>query len=193
MKSNKIAIVDGNALSLLGMTTLLQRIAPQVEVCAYSSLERLKAADAGPYVHYFVSGASLLEDVAYYRERRHQVMVMVAGVATIPEAGDLHIINTNCDEDTLVRNLLNLMMVAHQHGHNLPTHTQWNDPGGLSPREVEVLRLIASGLINKEIADRLCISLTTVISHRKSIIEKLGIHSVSGLTIYAVMNGYVEL
>ena len=58
--------------------------------------------------------------------------------------------------------------------------------------EIEVLVLITKGLINKEIADKLNISLTTVITHRKNITEKLGIKSVSGLTIYAVMNGYIE-
>ena len=62
----------------------------------------------------------------------------------------------------------------------------------LSSREIEVLVLITKGLINKEIADKLNISLTTVITHRKNITEKLGIKSVSGLTIYAVMNGYIE-
>ena len=62
----------------------------------------------------------------------------------------------------------------------------------LSPREIEVLQLLVRGLINKEIADRLHISLTTVISHRKNISEKLGIRSLSGLTVYAVMRGYVE-
>ena len=46
--------------------------------------------------------------------------------------------------------------------------------------------------INKEIADKLNISLTTVISHRKKKKKKLGIKSVSGLTVYAVMNGYIE-
>ena len=46
--------------------------------------------------------------------------------------------------------------------------------------------------VAKEIADKLNISLTTVISHRKNITEKLGIKSVAGLTIYAVMHGYVE-
>ena len=54
----------------------------------------------------------------------------------------------------------------------------------LSAREIEVLVLITKGLINKEIADKLNISLTTVITHRKNITEKLGIKSVSGLTIY---------
>ena len=48
------------------------------------------------------------------------------------------------------------------------------------------------GLSHKEIADKLNISLTSVITHRKNITEKLGIKSVSGLTIYAVMNGYIE-
>ena len=62
----------------------------------------------------------------------------------------------------------------------------------LSTREIEVLTLIVRGLTNKEIADRLCISTTTVISHRKNIMEKLNVRSVSGLTIYAVMNGYIE-
>ena len=52
--------------------------------------------------------------------------------------------------------------------------------------------LFVNGYKYQEIADKLNISLTTVITHRKNITEKLGIKSVSGLTIYAVMNGYIE-
>ena len=63
----------------------------------------------------------------------------------------------------------------------------------LSDREIEVLSLIVQGFINKEIADRLNIGLTTVITHRRNIMEKLGVRSVSALTIYAVMNGYVDI
>ena len=63
----------------------------------------------------------------------------------------------------------------------------------LSDREIEVLALIAQGFINKEIADQLNIGLTTVITHRKNITEKLGMKSVSALTIYAVMHGYVDI
>ena len=62
----------------------------------------------------------------------------------------------------------------------------------MTMREIEVLSLVARGFINKEIADKLHISLTTVITHRKNITEKLGIKTISGLTIYAVMRGYVE-
>ena len=53
--------------------------------------------------------------------------------------------------------------------------------------------MVAKGKINKEIADLLCIGLTTVITHRKNIQEKLGIKSVSALTIYAVMHGFVDI
>ena len=62
----------------------------------------------------------------------------------------------------------------------------------LSQREIEVLSLVARGMINKEIADRLNISFNTVLSHRKNITAKLGIKSVSGLSVYAIMNGYIS-
>lgn len=61
----------------------------------------------------------------------------------------------------------------------------------LSQRELDVLRLVVSGCINKEIADRLGISINTVLTHRKNITAKLGIKSVSGLSFYAMMNGIV--
>jgi DNA-binding NarL/FixJ family response regulator len=56
-----------------------------------------------------------------------------------------------------------------------------------------VMSLIVKGCINKEIADKLNIGMTTVITHRKNIMEKLGLKSVSALTIYAVMHGYVDI
>ncbi len=62
----------------------------------------------------------------------------------------------------------------------------------LSPREAEVLQLVARGLINKEIAEQLNISVNTVLSHRKNLTAKLGIKTVSGLSFYAMMNGYLS-
>lgn len=63
----------------------------------------------------------------------------------------------------------------------------------LSEREKEVLTLVVQGLINKEIADQLHLSLHTVVSHRKNIARKLNIHSTAGLTIYAIVNHLVEV
>lgn len=63
----------------------------------------------------------------------------------------------------------------------------------LSEREREVLIELVHGLSNKEIADKLCISAHTVMSHRKSLMQKLNIHSPAGLTIYAIVNRLVSI
>lgn len=63
----------------------------------------------------------------------------------------------------------------------------------LSSREIELLTMVAQGLSNKQIADQLFISIHTVITHRKNITSKLGIKSISGLTLYAALNNMVDL
>jgi regulator of cell morphogenesis and NO signaling len=63
----------------------------------------------------------------------------------------------------------------------------------LSDRERDVIIGVVQGLQNKEIADRLYISVNTVITHRRNIARKLQIHSPAGLTIYAIVNGLVDI
>jgi len=63
----------------------------------------------------------------------------------------------------------------------------------LSGREREVLQLLAEGLATKEIADRLTLSVKTVESHRKSVMDKLEIHSIAELTKYAIREGLTPL
>ena len=62
----------------------------------------------------------------------------------------------------------------------------------LSNREIDVLVALVKGLTNKEISDKLYISVHTVITHRKNIVRKTGIKSVSGLTVYALLNNLVD-
>lgn len=63
----------------------------------------------------------------------------------------------------------------------------------LSTREKEVIVCVIRGMTNKQIADRLCLSAHTVITHRRNISAKLQIHSTAGLIIYAIVNKLVEL
>lgn len=63
----------------------------------------------------------------------------------------------------------------------------------LSDREREIVHCVVCGLSNKQIADELFISLNTVLTHRKNIARKLNIHSVAGLTIYAIVNKIVNI
>jgi DNA-binding NarL/FixJ family response regulator len=71
----------------------------------------------------------------------------------------------------------------------LKTQTSWET---LTHREREILKLIAEGYKNKEIADYLCISPKTVEKHRANLMEKLDLHNVQSLTTFAIEKGLVS-
>lgn len=68
-----------------------------------------------------------------------------------------------------------------------------DDKENLSSREKEIISLVVKGLTNNEIADKLFLSVHTVMTHRRNIAKKLQIHSATGLTIYAIVNKIVDL
>lgn len=72
---------------------------------------------------------------------------------------------------------------------NVPENCQ---PLKVSSREAEIIRLIAEGLTNKEIADRLCLSSHTITTHRKNIMTKLGLTNTAGLVLYAIRENLVK-
>ena len=90
-------------------------------------------------------------------------------------------------EDDILRPAL-----TKQESHSHRRHQQ-PETEELSDREKDVLIQVVRGLSNKEIADVLCISTHTVITHRKNIAHKLNIHSSAGLTIYAIVNKLVDI
>ncbi|MBQ6189598.1 MAG: hemerythrin domain-containing protein [Bacteroidaceae bacterium] len=105
-------------------------------------------------------------------------------------------------EDTLfaqcVRQLESLPPIPSQEEGEAGTETFTPSLGGgqgevLSEREREVIRLVAMGLSNKEIAERMFIAVNTVMTHRRNISRKLDIHSAAGLTIYAIVNGIINV
>lgn len=63
----------------------------------------------------------------------------------------------------------------------------------LTSREKEIIRCVAKGMANKEIADSLCLSIHTVTTHRKNISAKLQIHSPAGLTIFAILHNLIDI
>ncbi len=194
MPVREIAIVDANTLSCLGLQNLLEEIIPQAVIRTFRSFGELTDDTPDMYAHYFVSAQLFFEHTAFFRERLTKTIVLVGG-DSLPALAGVKTLNICQEGKKLAKSILQL----YSHGHPLgrpegswPIAAGEADCHELSVREIEVLRLLVRGLINKEIAERLHISLTTVISHRKNITSKLGIKSVPGLTIYAVMHGYVE-
>ena len=129
----------------------------------------------------------------FFAERRRKTIVLsTSAEASSPFAG-FHSLCTSVPEKQLVSSLLSLEQAAHARGRNMPPTPQLPTETQLSPREIEVMALIVKGLINKEIASHLNISLATVVTHRHNIMEKLALKSVSALTVYAVTHGYVDI
>jgi DNA-binding CsgD family transcriptional regulator len=188
-----IAIVDGNTLSAMGLQALLEEIIPMAFIKVFHTIEDLQQSAPDSFVHYFVSAQIFVAGSTFFRQRIRKTIVL-AGDGQSVQLADVRTLNIYKPKEELIKDVLKLHQHAHHDGHPAearPPHRLLERE--LSVREIEVLTLIVRGLINKEIADRLNISITTVISHRKNIMEKLGIRSVSGLTIYAVMNGYVDV
>ena len=188
-----IAIVDPNTLAVMGMRQMLQHVMPIMSVEAFSTFDDLLMHDADRFVHFFVAQSVVLEHRPFFLERRHKTIVTTPSLNPQTQLGSFHSLCINQPEEDLVRDLLHLVQGAHGGGRNLPPMPHALNDRVLSDRETEVLSLVAQGRLNKQIADQLHISLSTVVSHRKNIQEKLGMKSVSALTIYAVMHGYVDV
>ena len=189
----EIAIVEANTLTSLGLKTILERMIPMAVIRTFHSFGELTDDTPDMYAHYFISTQIYVEHNAFFLPRKRKTIVL-AGDSHQFQLSGVPILNIYQAEEQLVKDILKLHQHAHHDGYPVKDMPPTPPTTGheLSAREIEVLVLITKGLINKEIADKLNIGLTTVITHRKNITEKLGIKSVSGLTIYAVMNGYVE-
>ena len=127
---------------------------------------------------------------SFFRARRSKTILLCSGHPQ-PAYADMHCIDVCTNEEAIVRDILRMHHGAHRSEHIVPGAVR-PETAPLSGREAEVLALIARGYMNKQIADSLQIGLTTVISHRRNIMEKLGIRSVAGLAIYALTAGYVD-
>ena len=216
MKDFELAIIDPNTLVRMGLQSLLEEILPEVTVRSFSSFDDLMADTPYYFVHYFVSANIFFEHAGFFRDQGRKTILLVQNPEQAQRAG-LPAIDVTQSESHLVQQLLRLremgrQMGGHAHGAE-PSAMSNNAPAAmgnmdsrsfrveanpqmqpeLSLREIEVLCLLVKGLTNKEIADKLNISLTTVITHRKNIQEKTGIKSLSGFTVYAVFNGYIDI
>ncbi len=193
MEQPRVAVINEDTLALIGMKTLLEQVMPMMEVHTFNTVEDLLEEGDEGFVHFFVSQEVLLNDRNYFAQRSHKTIVFTSSSEPAAQPSGFHCICCHQPEKLLVRQLLALEQYAHGHGKNLPMQPGTTPERKLSKREIDVLRLIVKGYINKEIADKLNIGLTTVITHRKNIVAKLGRRSVSALTIYAVMHGYVDV
>lgn len=180
-----MAIVDGNMLACIGLRQLLREMIPVAEIHVIRSFDELLESSPERFMHFFVSSAIYFEHAQFFIAQPHRSIVLVHGDNSPCPAG-LPTLNVCQDETGIAKSLLRLQRMGHPGGQKpVPQPAAQT----LSGRETEVAVLLAKGYINKEVADRLNISLTTAISHRKNIMAKLKARSLADIIIYVVMNG----
>lgn len=184
--SMRLAIIDDNILSAIGLQHLLEDIIQGADIVLCHDFEEMDSDMANSCAHYFVSSRIYFEHSQFFRNNPKKTIVLVQGIVNIT---GLRIVDVCKDEKSLVCDILSL----HNTGHGKMSATHKSDVGLLSEREIQVAVLLCKGYINKEIADLLNISLTTVISHRKNIMAKLHAKSLADIIVHSVMNGYVNI
>lgn len=191
MPRMEIAIVEPNILTAMGLQGLFEEIIPYAVIRIFPSFADFVSDTPDMYTFCFISSQIYFEHTAFFIERGKKSIILTNGIPQ-PQLHSMMTLNMYQDQKGLVKELLNLHHTGHPNHHRNKTSVQKKEMDMLSAREIEVLVLLTKGLINKEIAEKLNISLTTVISHRKNIVEKLGIKSTPALAIYAVMRGYID-
>ena len=195
-KQQAIAIIDPNVLSGLGLQQILADMMPEIEVSALLSFDELEACDDTQFVHYFVASRIYFEHAQFFRNNASRSIVLVNGDLQIQGVPTLNVCQSQ-------KKLIKAIMGLHHMGHATGRQQTAVKPPSLqkltshapllTAREQEVSIMLAKGLINKEIADRLNISTTTVITHRKNIMEKLRARSMVDIIIHVVVNGLVDV
>lgn len=196
----QIAIISANTLEAMTLRSLLSDITPGIDVVCYHNVEEFNAA-APVVAHLFVSAKVIFANMEMFRPMLKRTMVITEGDNTPFTQSGIRTIDATASESAIVRQILHIHQAGHPSGHH-PHEMQHgggvvsestHEASPLSQREKEVLALLVKGYINKEIADKLNISLTTAIFHRNNISEKLKTRSLGRLTIYAVLNNIVSL
>ena len=195
-----IALIGKNSLMMHGLKALLEEVMPFATFHTFSSTPLMcNEHDSPLFFHYFVSAADYIANRDFYTKHRHKTIVLIESE---PAADSLLLapniptpsINMLQPREDILRQILHLQQIGHRHYSNYPSEIKQaaaKEEPPLTQREKEVLRLLAKGMINKDIADKLHISVNTAITHRKHIMHKLRSQSLSKLAIYAVQHGYI--
>ena len=212
MTALRILIADDHSVVRAGLRSLLESH-PGWEVCAEAADGREaveKAAKLKPHVAVLDIGMPLLNGVEATRQIRKSSPDTEILVLTMHESEDLVQQVTEAGargyilKDDADRILIAAVDAVRNHKPYFSTRvssaansTDSSEPpkssrSRLTPREREILQLLAEGKSNKEIASLLGISVNTAEAHRANIMLKLGFHSITELVVYAVRNKIIQ-
>lgn len=185
-KNKQIAIILKDTLQSVGLQSILSDYFPPVSIYVFPSFDSMEEHGVEQLDYFFTTPDIFVLYSEFFLPRRNKTIVLT-NQGDMKETANLLTSNFYLNSKASLE-----MIIDHlQYLFSCESNSAENNKG-LSAREVYVLQQIVRGITNKEIADKLNISLNTVLSHRKNITAKLGIKTVSGLTYYAIMNGLIS-
>ena len=177
-----------------GIVSIINRIDHASVIRELSKLDEINSEILKHNPDFIVFNPNLIQPEQQFRNFSIKADLSAKGVVittTGPHRAGMisrvrEVIDLNDERDDIIRKFKDLVEPAvHSRNNSLSLE--------LSDREKTILTLVAKGLTNKEIAEKLYLSTHTVITHRKNITTKLGIKTISGLTVYAILNNLVTL
>ena len=207
-KSLKIAIILPDTLQRVGLRSILTDYFSLIEISSFSSYNTFFSSEKDFFDFYFILSDIFVAHPDFFLQKRRKTICIINGGSeenNYPlDLAEIRF-SIGSNRDPFLNSQLSTMVIPSyftqeeiveklrtifQEVSRTSTHGEKGKE--LSAREKDVLRLVVMGLINKEIADTLYISLNTVLTHRKNITSKLGIKTIPGLTFYAITNGLME-
>jgi len=186
----RILLAEPSYLVRKGLSTILHELKAVTKIEEIQSIEELKDALRSTVPHILVINTTIssLQDAdVLLKKCASDTKIISIFNSPLPDDGNEQTLSV-FDSKSILLNKLRNQVKNVQH-----SVTQQENSEELSEREKDVLQKVALGKTNKEVANELFISTHTVISHRKNITRKLGIKTVSGLTVYAILNQLIKL
>ena len=185
LDNKKVYILHENTLTGLGLKSLLIEYFSPEQVESEASISVNFPDDRLHFDLYMVSSEYFTLFHDFFFTRKNKTIVLLPGGYT-NGSSTLNTLDIQLSYGDMIDRICKILSGIEPDLHKESTQEE------LSARELEVLIYIVQGFTNKQIAEKMSISQHTVMSHRKNTMNKLGIKTVSGLTVYAIMNGYIS-
>ena len=188
---NRVIICEASEIITNGLAEIIDSMAQFDVVSRIDSPDRLSERITSSDANLLIIDPSMLgfqnKDFLFQISKEHPQLILIALVTSYLDHASLTPYNGIIEINDTRAKIIGKMNEFAQ-----SDNARKNDDVELSKRETDVLVAVAKGMMNKEIADLMNISIHTVISHRKNITRKTGIKSVSGLTVYALLNNLIN-
>ncbi len=186
-----IGILETSDIIYEGILALLSKSNTIFIAHRFKELSDLQVVDNMGDISVFLVNPALIQNRVHEFIKIKKANINISWVGLIYDLFDENIMNKLDGVFSIHEKAENLLQNINRHIKTDDGANEMNED--LTERETEILKLICQGFLNKEIADNLNISIHTVISHRKNIVEKTGIKSTAGLTIFAISKNIISI